>query len=1232
MIYNLGRVVPLFKGTYDAATTYTFLDVVFYDNSSFVALDTTTGNLPTDTTHWLPVALKGLTQDPTEEQMTTIISTVETYLTGNIVDNLNSSVADKPLSANMGKEVKEYTDTFVMVGADNTLKSQQIRCIGGHIYKLYLSNTTPNWSNITYTGANYDLFAIVNSDENNENNEYLYQRGCNAKTAPLEDSYTVETVKSGYLKIWCRANEGETNLIKVVDITDTADLIGAGVYDLAKVLIPKKGELIYDGKYISSSRTSNSGIISKNYIGGNYTTYSTVNASTVKVYKIPIDAEKYAMWIPCFYGKKYDSDSGQMPAALLVDENDKIVAFSCNMYGNGGAITGTIIPKTAKYMIVPYYTSTSYIQHIYLIPRRKTTPVGTVQYRKFQTYSASTAGAVDVEFPILCGLVSNDNGTVLKQATSGSLSAKPSIYRCLSTAYDTSGTAGKVAFQIAYVEGYDRAVFNAGYSNYYNYTWCVNENGYIIDYINTIPSTETIEYKIPPEVKFIVVPCYTSSYEANQYFTLIKEDKQDEEANMVYDGLGFTRNMSLSERGSEIKANGFCTTDFIDLSQGFNMTVNDGFRMYRCLLYYGNGELANPYYMPWTDEFTGSGMANVGYRCYSTGCVMPGFKMRVIFGRDKNIYTGNSRYNPIQLDEYPFKTYTNLSDRRLTKVVPDDKPYETFKNRLNALTLCQVIPVSDQWVADNDNHSKSIPTSGTGNKYWNCRFRKGWVENAIPYSEASEYSYYVGQNVSLITYITSVLNKRSVMYTERINPSVSSGTTAYNTSITASFGSDISHYGYNGHYHNLSNTYASSFYGTVCTGLTGYLLGQRNIWISGDYQKLNGDGNGPRIPNLNTLITEGGFTCRVLSSDAEPTQAQYDDIIDSLQPMDFIWNKGHCSAVADIYKDEYGHTQFICWAEQTQPTTMIRVYSRQDFIDRLSYTHNGRHIGWAIMRYSDWEHADLTDYWGDTKIVPSDYYKFQKNIHLDPDITTFRGEYACFKTGDYTDGLNDYRAFLNIHRGGENGYNYLEIFNEDDDETVDEPERSIPISNTTTFPSDNYYSEDAYEKEDWILFNLNNTNHIGTRLSAGLYKARLKNTHDSDNIVYSGFTHFEMVSMTLNLTDITTNSSNVSTITVNWTCSDNATAYLYRAERSTGMYQTSGDENTNTVSSRDGYSIVYEINGTSGSDRKAGFTSANPYVKLFVRGTYGTQVLKKNYLGSGGGSGSGSGTPDEPEQ
>lgn len=52
MSTSAGRVLPIAKGDYNNATTYSVLDWVLYNGKPYIAKQTTTGNLPTDTTYW----------------------------------------------------------------------------------------------------------------------------------------------------------------------------------------------------------------------------------------------------------------------------------------------------------------------------------------------------------------------------------------------------------------------------------------------------------------------------------------------------------------------------------------------------------------------------------------------------------------------------------------------------------------------------------------------------------------------------------------------------------------------------------------------------------------------------------------------------------------------------------------------------------------------------------------------------------------------------------------------------------------------------------------------------------------------------------------------------------------------------------------------------------------------------------------------------------------------------
>ena len=59
MSASAGRVLLIFKGDYESATTYKPLDVVIYGVNSYVCLLQSTGNVPTNTTYWQILA-KGI--------------------------------------------------------------------------------------------------------------------------------------------------------------------------------------------------------------------------------------------------------------------------------------------------------------------------------------------------------------------------------------------------------------------------------------------------------------------------------------------------------------------------------------------------------------------------------------------------------------------------------------------------------------------------------------------------------------------------------------------------------------------------------------------------------------------------------------------------------------------------------------------------------------------------------------------------------------------------------------------------------------------------------------------------------------------------------------------------------------------------------------------------------------------------------------------------------------------
>lgn len=59
MSASAGRVLLIHKGDYSSETTYNPMDEVLYEGSTYVCKQTSTGNLPTNTTYWQLMAQKG---------------------------------------------------------------------------------------------------------------------------------------------------------------------------------------------------------------------------------------------------------------------------------------------------------------------------------------------------------------------------------------------------------------------------------------------------------------------------------------------------------------------------------------------------------------------------------------------------------------------------------------------------------------------------------------------------------------------------------------------------------------------------------------------------------------------------------------------------------------------------------------------------------------------------------------------------------------------------------------------------------------------------------------------------------------------------------------------------------------------------------------------------------------------------------------------------------------------
>ena len=100
---SIGRVSIILKGTYDPDITYSKLDIVRYQGSSYCAKKDTNGNLPTDTEFWQLIAEKGEKGEQGEKG-----ATGDMGATGN-------GIADVQKTSSSG-----ITDTYTITFTDGT--------------------------------------------------------------------------------------------------------------------------------------------------------------------------------------------------------------------------------------------------------------------------------------------------------------------------------------------------------------------------------------------------------------------------------------------------------------------------------------------------------------------------------------------------------------------------------------------------------------------------------------------------------------------------------------------------------------------------------------------------------------------------------------------------------------------------------------------------------------------------------------------------------------------------------------------------------------------------------------------------------------------------------------------------------------------------------------------------------------------------------------------------------
>lgn len=859
------------------------------------------------------------------------------------------AVAIEAASNSLKQGEQLMSNNVELIGKGNTLVKANFKgdALEGHTIRVYVKYPNVDYTGVTYTSSSYDRFVISFRDASGALISSPVALKCNTFEA-LASYYDLDVpAGTSYILAAMRAANGFVQRLTVEDITE----------------INRLDKVDYDqNKYAKEPYTIDA---SKGEV---YPKAAQIEVSPTKI-GLPLSElglspnnnfKNYIVDIPdnvCWIEiSGHYITSGEYGSMLLDEDNRLIVPIvNRNHTGDNMAIP---CPSNAKRMLV------------------------------------SVANA---NFPTIICHPYNDGGDALSKIdeVEETITNFMSLSSAQTSGYQPS-VVGQNFFKAAYKLGDYSALcylvpirsykqlsgihFKTGsnYGSVFLDKYCT-----VVKHISSTDDTY-IESTIPSEAAYFVYVSYKSV--TNPTLTLSNKVVDKDEHIFV--------NGNIVD-GEIVASSKTLLMPSIKMDNGFHISLNEDYEFQSAHLYY-NSEIVCTDFVPNPSGGDGSiatPFQYFGNKVFSANQILPQMSIRLVVKR-----TDGTEIRPSDLIIKEWTTIDYSEFKRLdAESVPTDKA-KIARKRLNQL-------LNLVWKAE-----EYICPANTAD-YKATHFKKGRTYIGTPYSEASEFSKYVGWCVSFRTFLTACMNKRSVMYTECISSS----------DKKSAYGID---------YNGLSSFYCNPYFGSVCTGLTQYVLNLPNLYISSDYH--NGS-----VPNTTKIA--GATSANVL-------------------PFDYLWNEGHCSIISDILLDEEGNRKYIVWAEQTFPVAKNSVYTLEEFDKRCAE----RSV--EVWRYDNWDtvtEPEATPYIQQTK------HEWQTPLSVDKDIHIFTGDYSAFAKGD--------PLFINVNR--DNGkYSSVQVFSEDDT-TLATPRSTIDITSLA--------SDGLYAGEDWVIVDL-----TSTPLGAGKYKIR----------------------------------------------------------------------------------------------------------------------------------------------
>lgn len=922
-------------------------------------------------------------------------SSVNLY--GLVVDNLKSSSAKNALSANMGSELAARSKVITLYGDNDTLvQANRIPILKDHTYVLYLSNPEIDKSNISYTTSAWNILLITNWTEQfgGERQEAYVEIGANKKADPFQEKYVFTPTVNGWLYINMRANSGERQIFDLVDKTGTIDEDAI----LNKVGVDYSNDSV---KNITSVEVMSAELLPQ--------LLSNLNVDEVQIFD-----SAYLSRFNAFYSftkdtQKYGTSASYFHCILDVSYADYIY---CKSIDNGISLAFTeifdlgTIGGTIKGLI----DSVIYLGKGEFVVKKPERAITCLFYCQGSNYSTAEVRVFN-KLP--------KNASEIKKII------------CTNTEFWSHGNIVRGALmryfpQYSYkVETGERSGSSRSCQGIF-YSFPVRQNTYTrelyqatgqhglcsslnVDNI-TDPNPESL---IPSNSPWYVFQGITSSsYEPSEDDFIVVEmkgknaaerindvakqsalrnvkweevsvERSDAKSGYVVSGLG---NISSGSYHYELQipegASVLCIVSDAQSSQSFyfleelpDFSTDGAYAKfvsnpinYLNIRSAGNNVALQPLYeIP-------EGANYVCINCSSTRYV----PQRIAFGFKKNLMEITSdeedSVNFVSVkNDFRAKAIQEAALVGLTPLNPalDSENYELprFLQEKNVILKCQQLSRL-KWTPKADFYGKTLTNTHL--------YLQGVEQTGIPYSNNFNDYKFIGQTVSIHTFMTAINNPYSLIYTERVSTSGSQ-------SIWGR-----TYYGPNG----------NAYYGSVCCAFTSYVDGYDGYIGNKPYKNFS---------------TNFGIT-RAVSK-----QGQYD--INLLRIGDVLNNDSHSIVVIGLRRNNAGEIDQIriseCTGGYARGGARIRTVSPAGFASLLwSYSSDP----YTIYRYND--------FYRNTKYTPSEYVAAGDET-TDPTQVSYNND-ICTIYGDRATIAQGYQMVLNYDLDGQHGgWTGIEVYKDE---------------------------------------------------------------------------------------------------------------------------------------------------------------------------------------------------------